>query len=83
MMKEMLMIAVGIIAIVYLANPTAGFLELIPDALPLVGNLDEAGAMVLLMSVLRYYGIDLSGLFSRRQVEPETIVIDEDAAPER
>ena len=45
------LIAFGAIAlgIVYLINPTAGFLELIPDALPIVGNLDEAAATTLVI----------------------------------
>ncbi len=38
-----------ILGIIYLLNPTAGFLELIPDNLPLIGNLDEAGATALLL----------------------------------
>lgn len=46
----------GIIAIVigalYLLNPTGGVVELIPDVLPLAGNLDEAAATALLI-----YGI--------------------------
>ena len=32
----------GALSIAYMANPTAGVLELIPDNLPFVGNLDEA-----------------------------------------
>ena len=45
------LIAFGAIAlgIVYLINPTARFLELIPDALPFVGNLDEAAATTLVI----------------------------------
>lgn len=39
-------IAIGVI---YLINPTAGVLELIPDALPVVGNLDEAAATALVI----------------------------------
>lgn len=44
-------LAVGALAlgVVYLANPTAGVLELLPDALPFVGNLDEAGATALVI----------------------------------
>lgn len=38
----------------YVLNPTAGFLELIPDNLPGVGNLDEAGAAALLVLGLQY-----------------------------
>lgn len=37
---------------IYLLNPTAGLFELLPDNLPLVGNLDEAGAFMLI-----WYGI--------------------------
>jgi uncharacterized membrane protein YkvA (DUF1232 family) len=36
-------------SVVYIINPTAGFLEFIPDNLPLIGNLDEAGATALLI----------------------------------
>lgn len=45
-----------IICIIYIINPGAGVLELIPDNLPLVGNLDEAGAasaMVLIIQKLK------------------------------
>lgn len=38
----------------YVLNPTAGVLELLPDNLPGVGNLDEAGAAALLIFGLRY-----------------------------
>jgi len=37
----------SIIGIIYLLNPTAGLLELIPDNLPVVGNLDEGAAALL------------------------------------
>jgi hypothetical protein len=39
---------------IYLLNPTAGVLELIPDVAPGIGNLDEAGAAALLIFGLRY-----------------------------
>lgn len=42
----------AIVGLVYLLNPTAGILELLPDNLPLAGNLDEGAAMVLL-----WYGL--------------------------
>jgi uncharacterized membrane protein YkvA (DUF1232 family) len=38
-----------IVGAIYLLNPGAGIIELIPDAIPLVGNLDEAGATALLL----------------------------------
>lgn len=38
----------------YILNPTAGVLEILPDNLPGIGNLDEAGATALLILCLRY-----------------------------
>jgi hypothetical protein len=35
------------IGFIYLLNPTFGVLELIPDNMPLVGNLDEGAAAIL------------------------------------
>ncbi len=37
----------GIIGVVYLLNPPSGFIELIPDNIPLIGNLDEGAAALL------------------------------------
>ena len=33
---------------IYLLNPTAGIIELLPDTLPLIGNIDEAAAALAL-----------------------------------
>ena len=46
----MLLMGIGII---YLLNPTAGLLELIPDNLPFVGNLDDATAAILVWKGLQ------------------------------
>ncbi|MEM9778149.1 MAG: hypothetical protein AAF902_26470 [Chloroflexota bacterium] len=42
----------SIVGLVYMLNPTAGIIELIPDVTPFVGNLDEGGAFLLL-----WYGL--------------------------
>lgn len=42
------------LGVLYLANPGAGVIELIPDNLPLVGNLDEAGVTAIVMGALKY-----------------------------
>jgi uncharacterized membrane protein YkvA (DUF1232 family) len=42
----------ALLSLVYLLNPTAGTLEIIPDFLPIIGNLDEGVASVLL-----WYGL--------------------------
>jgi len=67
MVKEALIIIVAIIAAIYLVNPTAGVFELLPDNLPLVGNLDEGAAVALLMNTLAYYGIDWTKLYGRKK----------------
>ncbi|MDH7487106.1 MAG: zinc ribbon domain-containing protein [Anaerolineae bacterium] len=45
-------IILGIICLVYLINPGAGVLELLPDNLPVVGNLDEGLATTGLLIAL-------------------------------
>ncbi len=42
------------VGVVYILNPGAGVLELIPDNLPGIGNLDEAGAAALLVLGLQH-----------------------------
>ena len=53
----------GIIGFIYILNPTAGMIELIPDNIPFIGNLDEAAAVVLLLAALRYFKIDFTKFF--------------------
>ena len=43
---------VGLISLIYLLNPTAGIVELIPDNLPLIGNIDEASFTMLLRQAI-------------------------------
>jgi uncharacterized membrane protein YkvA (DUF1232 family) len=64
-MKSLLVIALGLISLLYLINPGLGVFELIPDNFPLVGNLDEVAATVLLLNCLAYFGLDLRHLFKR------------------
>ncbi len=59
--KDILVIFTGIVSLLYLLNPSAGLFEVIPDNFPIIGNLDEAAACVLLIAVFRYFGIDLTG----------------------
>jgi len=58
---------IGILATVYLLNPTAGFIEFLPDNLPVVGNLDEAGVTAILMACLAYFGLDLTRFIKRNK----------------
>jgi uncharacterized membrane protein YkvA (DUF1232 family) len=40
-------------AILYLLNPSAGVWEIIPDNIPIIGNLDEVAAVLLIMDSLK------------------------------
>lgn len=66
----------GALGVVYLINPTAGLIELIPDNLPVIGNLDEAAAVMLVISCLAYFGIDLGGLFGRKPKKDDIIDVE-------
>lgn len=41
-----------VLCAIYLLNLDAGIFELVPDNFPVIGNLDEAGATVLLLKCL-------------------------------
>lgn len=68
-MRTIIVAIVGVVSFIYLINPTSGLVELIPDFIPIVGNLDEAGAMALLVATLGYFGLDISNLFKRKDSE--------------
>ena len=44
-----LVLALGLVGLIYVLNPTFGIFELIPDNLPLIGNLDEGLAYLLIL----------------------------------
>lgn len=66
-MKKIWIIVLGLLSAVYLLNPTAGFFELIPDNIPIIGNLDEAAAVALLLMCLRYFGYELPDIFNPKR----------------
>lgn len=41
--------ALAALGLVYILNPTFGLIEFIPDNLPIIGNLDEGVAFMLVM----------------------------------
>lgn len=47
--NKALAVAGIVIGVIYIINPGAGVIELIPDLVPFVGNLDEAGATALVL----------------------------------
>lgn len=42
----------ALLGFAYILNPTWGFIELIPDNIPIIGNLDEGAAFLLI-----WYGL--------------------------
>lgn len=65
--RDGLAIVLGGLAALYLFNPTMGVFELIPDNIPVIGNLDEAAASIILLAALRHFGVDLAGVFLAAQ----------------
>lgn len=63
--KKLFVLVIGLFSAIYVFNPGAGFIELIPDNFPIVGNLDEAAAATLLIAALSYFGLDLTKLFGK------------------
>lgn len=45
-----LVYTMAVIGVVYILNPTFGLLELIPDNLPIIGNIDESVAVMLILA---------------------------------
>ncbi|TLD69689.1 DUF1232 domain-containing protein [Phragmitibacter flavus] len=58
---------------VYLLNPGAGFIELIPDNVPLIGNIDEAAVTGLLIYCLSILGVKLPGARARKDEEMKDV----------
>ncbi|MFQ5673796.1 MAG: DUF1232 domain-containing protein [Nitrospinales bacterium] len=66
MIKDIAVLLMGIVGLIYLFNPGAGIIEVIPDNFPYVGNLDEATACALVLAVFRYFGVDLTAFLGKR-----------------
>ena len=64
--EKLVMVILGLVSGAYLLNLGAGFFAEIPDNFPLIGNLDEAAATALLLSVLSYFGLDATRFFRGR-----------------
>ena len=64
-MKSFAVFCMGVISFLYLLNVGVGVIELIPDNIPLIGNLDEGAAAILLIICLKYFGLDLTKIFKK------------------
>ena len=59
-MKGFLVFLIGLFSLLYLLFPS-----MLPDAIPIIGALDEVTATTILLSCLSYFGYDLTRLFKR------------------
>jgi len=64
-MTTLMVIVLGFVMVIYLLNPLMG-LDLLPDNLPVIGNIDEAVATTVLLGCLSYFGINLPWLRNRK-----------------
>ena len=55
--SKLVYIVIAILCVIYIINPTAGFIEFLPDNLPIIGNLDEATATTGLLYALSGLGL--------------------------
>jgi Protein of unknown function (DUF1232) len=53
------------ICVVYILNPTAGIFEILPDNIPIFGNIDEGLATYLLLCSINYLHSGKFPIFSR------------------
>ena len=51
---KVLALILSILCILYILNPTAGVIEILPDNIPFIGNLDEATATTILIKCIYY-----------------------------
>ena len=69
-LKTLFVALTGVLSAVYLLNLGFGGVELVPDILPGIGNLDEAAATVLLLNCLAWFGFDARRLLNREPTRP-------------
>ena len=73
LIRDILVLASGIVSALYLLNVGFGFAEFIPDNIPIFGNLDEAAATALLINCLAYFGVDIGHFVRRKGAEEKPV----------
>jgi hypothetical protein len=62
--KSAVVLLLGVVSLIWLLNPPGLNLD---DTIPLIGNLDEAAAALILINCLKYFGFDLTRIFQAGQ----------------
>jgi hypothetical protein len=63
--KSAVVFLLGVVSLIWLLNPP--ILGNLDDMIPLIGNLDEAAAALILINCLKYFGFDLTRIFQAGQ----------------
>ena len=63
--KDYFVALLGIVGVLYMLNFGFGVFEILPDNLPVVGNVDEAFALFLVYSSAEYFGWNIKSIFKR------------------
>lgn len=63
--KSAVILLMGVLSMIWLLNPP--LLGTLDDNIPILGNLDEAAAALILINCLKYFGFDLTRLFQAGQ----------------
>lgn len=63
--KSAVVLLMGVLSLIWLLNPP--LLGTLDDNIPILGNLDEAAAALILINCLKYFGFDLTRLFQAGQ----------------
>ena len=73
-LKNALVAGLALLSLLYIINPTAGLWEILPDNLPLIGNLDELTASLILFNAFQYFGFDVFSLLftDHSQIQTKT-----------
>jgi hypothetical protein len=61
--KDFVIVLVGVVAAVYVVWPSI-FPDFVPDFVPVIGQIDDDTAVLVILSCLRYFGLDLTNLFN-------------------
>lgn len=73
-MKKRITASLGLlISSIYLLNFTMGTVFELPDFLPIIGNMDEFAASILLIASLKHFGIDLTDFLVVRQSRQKAV----------
>jgi len=84
--KSVVVFLLGLISLIWLLNPP--IIGTLDDNIPLIGNLDEAAAALILINCLKYFGFDLTRIFQagKRGVDgaegqPKVVEVDSEVLP--